>query len=103
MTIPGKLQAYLMAGKPILAMLNGEGARIVTESGCGIVCSSGDAHCLANAVRKLTQMSSYDRKTMGKRGHQYSAKEFDRKMLISRLEKWMIELSEMDVHSRVER
>ena len=47
MTIPGKLQAYLMAGKPILAMLNGEGARIVTESGCGIACSSGDAHCLS--------------------------------------------------------
>ena len=86
MTIPGKLQAYLMTGKPILAMLNGEGARIVTESGCGIACSSGDVHCLANAVRKLAHMSS-----------------FDREMLISRLEKWMIELSEMDVHSRVER
>jgi glycosyltransferase involved in cell wall biosynthesis len=103
MTIPGKLQAYLMAGKPILAMLNGEGARIVTESGCGIACSSGDVHCLANAVRKLAHMSSFDRETMGERGHQYSAKEFDREMLISRLEKWMIELSEMDVQSRVER
>jgi glycosyltransferase involved in cell wall biosynthesis len=31
MTIPGKLQAYLMSGKPILAMLNGEGANIVPE------------------------------------------------------------------------
>ena len=103
MTIPGKLQAYLMAGKPILAMLNGEGARIVTESGCGIACSSGDVLCLANAVRKLAHMSSFDRETMGERGHQYSAKEFDREMLISRLEKWMIELSEMDVQSRVER
>jgi glycosyltransferase involved in cell wall biosynthesis len=103
MTIPGKLQAYLMAGKPILAMLNGEGARIVTESGCGIACSSGDVLCLANAVRKLAHMSSFDRETMGERGHQYSAKEFDREMLISRLEKWMIELSEMDVPSRVER
>ena len=103
MTIPGKLQAYLMTGKPILAMLNGEGARIVTESGCGIACSSGDVHCLANAVRKLAHMSSFDRETMGERGHQYSAKEFDREMLISRLEKWMIELSEMDVPSRVER
>jgi hypothetical protein len=40
---------------------------------------------------------------MGERGHQFSAKEFDREMLISRLEKWMIELSEMDVQSRVER
>ena len=103
MTIPGKLQAYLMSGKPILAMLNGEGARIVNESGCGIVCSSGDAHCLANAVMKLAQMSPFDRKTMGEKGHQYSAKEFDREKLISKLEKWMIELSEVDVPSIVKR
>ena len=101
MTIPGKLQAYLKAGKPILAMLNGEGSRIVTESGCGIACSSGDVRCLANAVLKLAHMSSNDRGSMGERGHLYSVKEFDREMLISRLEKWMIELSDMDVHSRV--
>ena len=42
MTIPGKLQAYLVTGKPILALLNGEGARLFKDSGCGIACDAGD-------------------------------------------------------------
>ena len=30
-TVPAKLQAYMAAGKPVLAMLNGEGAEIVKK------------------------------------------------------------------------
>ena len=43
MTIPGKLQAYLATGLPVLAMLNGEGARIVQDGNAGLVCAAGDA------------------------------------------------------------
>ncbi|MES9904348.1 MAG: glycosyltransferase family 4 protein [Sedimenticola sp.] len=97
MTIPGKLQAYLMAGKPILAMLNGEGARIVTESGCGLACDAGNGQCLADAVLKLMQMSDEERQVMGDRGRELSVREFDRDMLISRLENWMVQLSKDNV------
>ena len=31
LTCPAKLQAYMSAGKPVLAMLNGEGANIVSK------------------------------------------------------------------------
>ena len=31
MTVPNKIQAYMAAGRPILACLNGEGARLVAE------------------------------------------------------------------------
>ena len=41
MTIPGKLQAYLAAGIPVLAMLNGEGAAIVETAGAVFSCRGG--------------------------------------------------------------
>jgi len=93
MTIPGKLQAYLKTGKPILGMLNGEGARIITQSGCGISCNAGDSKGLAEAVINLSQMTNEQRLNIGAKGKEFSLLEFDRDILISRLENWMIELS----------
>jgi glycosyltransferase involved in cell wall biosynthesis len=86
MTIPGKVQSYLEAGLPILAMLDGEGARVVEESGAGLVCASGDARGLAGAVLRLAALGEKEQTAMGRQGALYSAREFDRDELISRLE-----------------
>jgi colanic acid biosynthesis glycosyl transferase WcaI len=93
MTIPGKLQAYLVTGKPILALLNGEGARLVKDSGCGIACDSGDWQCLAKSVYKLSKMNSKERDVMGRKGLLLTETEFDRDKLISKLENWMQDLA----------
>ena len=86
LTIPGKLQSYLASGKPILAMINGEGARVVNESGSGLTCSAGNSESLANAVLRLSAMSDEERVDMGKKGLEYTKREFDRSNLISKLE-----------------
>ena len=86
LTIPGKLQSYLTSGKPILAMINGEGARIVNESCSGLTCSAGNSESLANAVLRLSAMSDEEREYMGKKGLEYTKREFERGDLISRLE-----------------
>jgi colanic acid biosynthesis glycosyl transferase WcaI len=88
MTIPGKLQSYLAAGIPILAMLDGEGGDIVRKSGSGLACASGDSVALAQCVLSLSLMPTQDRKSMGENGPIFSAKEFDRNQLISQLEQW---------------
>ena len=93
MTIPGKLQAYLVTGKPILTLLNGEGANLIKESGCGIACDAGDWQCLVKSVQKLSQMNFQERDAMGRKGLLLTEKEFDRDKLISKLEKWMQELA----------
>lgn len=92
-TIPGKVQTYLTSETPILAMLNGEGARIISESGCGIVCKAGDYKCLSKAVHKLSLTTKEDRIKMGENGIKLSKTEFDRDKLMSRLEDWMMELT----------
>ena len=93
MTIPGKLQSYLSAGVPILGMLDGEGARVIEESGAGVVVPAGESAQLAGAVRRMVGLSTTERMLMRKRGQAYCAREFDRSKLMSALEGWMDELS----------
>jgi colanic acid biosynthesis glycosyl transferase WcaI len=92
MTIPGKLQTYLSAGIPVLAMLNGEGSDVVRESGSGITCRAGDHEGLARAVLQLSQATPEEHLEMGRKGRELSQREFDRDTLISRLEGWIGEL-----------
>ncbi|WP_454722542.1 MULTISPECIES: glycosyltransferase family 4 protein [Cupriavidus] len=89
MTIPGKLQSYLAAGLPVVAMLNGEGAEVVKNAGAGVTCAAGDHVALANGVLALSQMSDDERKAMGINARAVSDREFDRDTLIRRLEYWL--------------
>lgn len=93
MTIPGKVQTYLACGLPILAMLDGEGARVVSESGAGLTCKAGDSAALAGLVLQLAALPLAQRQAMGARGQAYAAAEFDRTVLINRLQDWMRELA----------
>lgn len=86
MTIPGKLQSYLAAGIPVVAMLDGEGADLVRAHACGLACPAGDARGLADAVQALADMAPQQRRTMGDNGRRASLREFDRGLLIGQLE-----------------
>lgn len=91
-TIPGKIQSYLACGKPIIAMLDGEGARIITEAQAGIACPAEDAQALAQAVVKLSQLDPTELAAMGHNGRMYYERHFDREVLFPQLEQWMNEL-----------
>ncbi|MCS6765705.1 MAG: glycosyltransferase family 4 protein [Candidatus Protistobacter heckmanni] len=88
-TVPGKLQSYLASGIPVLAMLDGEGRRVVEEAGAGLACAAGDAAGLANAVLRMRAMDAAVRRGMGEAGRQYCRKEYDRGTLVSRMERWL--------------
>lgn len=85
-TIPGKVQAYLASGKPVIAMIDGEAARVVRESGAGMACGSGDAKGLADIVRIMATMPVSQRQKMGDAGRQYYLENFPKSRLFDRLE-----------------
>jgi colanic acid biosynthesis glycosyl transferase WcaI len=97
MTVPAKLQTYLAAGIPILAMIDGEGAQLVERAGAGLACAAGDADGLAKAVIKLASMTVGEREMMGQRGRDITLAEFDRDKLIDKLEVWLRELHRIGV------
>lgn len=92
MTIPGKVQSYMAAGKPILTMLTGEGSRVVSEAACGLVADSGDSKSLADNIQIMSLMTSEELAKLGANARDYAAKEFDRDKLISQLEDWFDEV-----------
>jgi colanic acid biosynthesis glycosyl transferase WcaI len=89
MTIPGKVQSYLAAGVPLLGMLDGEGARVITEAGAGLVSPSGDGAALARNIDTLAAMVPSERAAMGVRARSYGSTEFDRSSLLNELESKM--------------
>jgi len=95
-TIPGKVQSYLASGRPVLAMLNGEGARVIVESGAGLVGPAEDGNALARNVQKLMSLPANERVAMGLAGQLYCAREFHRDTQISFLEGWIKEVADSD-------
>ena len=85
LTAPAKLQAYMSASKPILAMMNGEGPRIVAEAECGRSVPAADAEALAKALREMSQMNKTELAEMGLRGKAYQQAHFDLDKSISHL------------------
>lgn len=93
MTIPGKLQSYLAAGRPIVAMLDGEGADLLTDAGAGLTSPAGDAVGLAKVVVRLSEMNEAERAEMGRKGFALYEQEFERSILLGRLETWMLQMA----------
>ncbi|MCY7307273.1 MAG: glycosyltransferase family 4 protein, partial [Rhodoferax sp.] len=84
-TVPNKIQAYMAVGRPILACLNGEGARLVVESGAGIAVPAQDARRLADAVLQLYAMAQDARDRLGENGRRYFKANFDHDQLVDQL------------------
>lgn len=84
-TVPNKVQAYLAAGRPIIACLNGEGARIVAEAGAGLSTPAEDAQALADTILHLYRLSPSEREKMGDNGRRYYQEHFDHEHLVDEL------------------
>ena len=89
LTLPAKIQSYMACGRPILACLDGEGARVIQESGAGISCPADDQELLAESALKMFNLTDAERKEMGSRGRAYFEKYFKRDILLSQFEKWI--------------
>lgn len=76
-TIPSKVQAYLAAGKPIIASVRGEGARVIEEAGAGKTCEPESARSLADSILSLMSLSPSEREEMGSAGQRYFNEHFD--------------------------
>jgi glycosyltransferase involved in cell wall biosynthesis len=92
-TIPSKVQGYLAAGRPLIASLNGEGARVVVEAGAGLACPAGDAAALAAAVARLAALDADARREMGENARRYAAEHFSLDRLADDLAAQLAELA----------
>jgi glycosyltransferase involved in cell wall biosynthesis len=87
LTIPSKIQSYLACGKPIITSLDGEGSKIIEEANAGFTSPSEDCEGLVANIKKFLTLSNEEQKTLGQNGRAYFNIEFEREILIDRLEK----------------
>jgi glycosyltransferase involved in cell wall biosynthesis len=85
LTVPAKLQFYMAQSKPVLAMLNGDGAELINEAQCGIAVPSNDISALQTAVERLFSMAKDELKNMGNNGKKYYDKYFIKEQRIEQL------------------
>ena len=62
LTLPGKVQTYMAAGKPLICSADGETAEVVKEADCGLCSGAEDAEALAENVRKFCLDAGADAK-----------------------------------------
>lgn len=92
LTVPAKVQSYMACGKPILAAVDGEVGNILRESASGVSCPAEDPSALAEAAKRMFSMPQEQRDAMGASGKRYYLDNFERTMLLDRLESWMTAL-----------
>lgn len=86
LTIPSKIQSYLACGKPIVASLDGEGGRIIEEAKAGAVADAENPELLAAKIFELSKLDVEELEAMGRNSRDYFEKNFERELLVSRLE-----------------
>lgn len=87
-TIPGKVQEYMSAGKPILAAIDGDTKLIINEAKCGRVVNYNDVNSIASAILELSNNPSI-LKEMGQNARKYYEEHFTLKKHIDNLESEM--------------
>ncbi|HEY5057530.1 MAG TPA: glycosyltransferase family 4 protein [Gaiellaceae bacterium] len=83
--VPSRLWGVLAAGRPVIAAAEEESetAKVVHETGCGIVVRPGDPLQLAEAIRACHD-GVYDLEEMGRRARAYAESETDRSIAVAR-------------------
>ena len=84
--VPARLQSYMSAGRPVLAMIGCGGADIIQESNCGYAVPAGDSKALIKVIndKVLSNRDAFER--LGKNGRNYYQEHFRMDKCIDNLE-----------------
>jgi glycosyltransferase involved in cell wall biosynthesis len=86
LTVPAKIQAYMASGKIILGALNGEGNKLINESGSGFAVAAGDFNALSYKAIELCQMETQKKNDMEHNSKVYYDNNFSKAMLFDKLD-----------------
>ena len=80
----------MSAGKPVLAMINGEGAQIINEAQCGMSVNASDYRALSETLIKISTLSKEELSRMGTCGKNFCRNSFSFDKNMHNLENWII-------------
>ncbi len=83
LTLPGKVQSYMAAGKPVIGAIDGETQKIIAEANCGFVVGAEAADELEQVVREF--IATKEKEKLGRNGREYYEKNFSREIYMDTL------------------
>lgn len=86
-TIPGKTQAYMAVGKPIIMGVNGDASNLVLRADCGICFEPENSVALAKAVKALMLLDPTDIHRLGKNAERFYDENLSVKVGVDSFEK----------------
>lgn len=89
-TVPARLQSYMAAGKPILAMIDGCSQNVITAADCGYCVDAEDYKALAELIRQMKRQTKEDRERLGKNSRKFFEQHYQMKGCIDNLEHYLI-------------
>lgn len=90
-TIPGKVQEYMSAGKPILAAIDGDTKFVINDARCGKALKNDDIEGIADAIKAWVKNPSALQE-MGRRSRWYYEEYFTREKHVDMLEQELKQL-----------
>lgn len=89
-TLPGKVQSYMAAGKPIIGAINGETSHVIKDSGCGFCCAPEDYKGLAALI--LQFCNSDKKEQMAANARRFYFENYSKERFMAGLEDALINL-----------
>lgn len=86
MTIPAKLQTYLVCGKPILGVAKGETKRIIDEADNGYCSNPGDTKALYDNIVKFLESNGSLMSKFANNSKLYADKKFNKNSLMDQFD-----------------
>lgn len=85
LTVPAKIQSYMAFGKPVAAMLNGEGASVIHDAKCGFAVAAGDYLSLVQSIYAAKSLEKNVLQEMGENGKRFYEANFSKDIIVSDL------------------
>lgn len=89
-TLPGKVQTYMAAAKPIIAVGENELKYVVGKAGCGFVASPDNPEELKNCILKFVECDN--KKELASNARKFYEENFSKELFFERLEKFIEEV-----------
>lgn len=81
-TLPGKVQTYMAAGKPILGAVDGETAQTILSAECGFVAPAEDYEKFAECIKEFLNS---DKQKLGENSYKYYTEYFSKDVFVETL------------------
>jgi glycosyltransferase involved in cell wall biosynthesis len=89
-TLPGKVQSYMAASKPIIGAINGEANIVIKEAYCGLCCDAENYKEFASLILDFCKSDKKDK--MAKNSFDYYVRNYSKEKFINELENYLTKL-----------